>query len=46
MKYESKCKKCCIYIGAVIHLAFALIIGLIFAVWAVNAYKITDEVKD
>ena len=46
MKYESKCKKCCITISAAIHLVFALIIGGMFAAWLGNAYKIQDEWKD
>ena len=46
MKYESKCKKCFITIGAAIHLLFALIIGCMFAVWLGNAYEIQDEWQD
>ena len=33
MQHETQCKKCCIAIGSAIHLAFAGIVGLIFAIW-------------
>ena len=40
MKNESACKKLCIAIGSGIHLAFAAIVGIIFAVWLINANNI------
>ena len=46
MKYESKCKKSCITIGAAIHLLFALIIGGWLATWLGNAFKIQEEWED
>ena len=42
MKNESACKKLCIAIGSGIHLAFAAIVGIIFAVWLVNANNINS----
>ena len=46
MKNESKCKKCCITIGAVLHLAFSLIIGGICAAWYANVYMIQQNWED
>ena len=43
MKNESACKKLCIAIGSGIHLAFAAIVGIIFAVWLVNANNINSN---
>jgi hypothetical protein len=42
LKNETKCKRCCITIGAIIHLVLALLIGVGFAAWFANAYKIQD----
>ena len=42
MKNESACKKLCIAIGSAIHLAFAGIVGIIFAVWLANANNINS----
>jgi hypothetical protein len=42
LKNETKCKRCCITIGAIIHLVLALLIGTGFAAWFANAYKIQD----
>ena len=46
MEYETKCKKCCIFIGAAIHLVFAVIIGAIFVAWLNNAMVIQNDWKD
>ena len=43
MKNESACKKLCIAIGSGIHLAFAAIVGIIFAVWLSNANNINSN---
>ena len=40
MRNETACKKLCIAIGSGIHLAFAAIVGIIFAVWWGNSNSI------
>ena len=45
LKNETKCKRRCITIGAIIHLVLALLIGVVFAVWFANVYKIQDAVE-
>ena len=42
MKNESTCKKLCIAIGSGVHLVFAAIVGIIFAVWWANANSFQD----
>ena len=46
MKNESACKKLCIAIGSGIHLAFAAIVGIIFAVWLVNANNMNSAYEE
>ena len=46
MENESTCKKLCIAIGSAIHLAFAAIVGIIFAVWWANANDINGKYED
>ena len=45
LKNETKCKRCCITIGAIVHMVLAFSIGVVFAVWFANAYKIQDNVE-
>ena len=45
MKNESTCKKLCIAIGSAVHLAFAAIVGIIFAVWWANSNSMQNLIS-
>lgn len=40
MAHEGQCKKCCIAIGSIVHLVFAGVVGLIYALWWSNQNSI------
>ena len=43
MAHETQCKKCCIAIGSIVHLVFAGVIGLIYALWWANANSLQSH---
>ena len=46
MQHETKGKKCCIAIGSALHLAFAFVVGLLYAIWWGNANSIQNDAMD